>query len=145
MGKPYPVSLALVISHPRRLSQPRAPHQPINEGSRQPSPARRPRMDQSSDPLPSRQADEPAAAWAAVVVQNGRLSGARKTLTAPITTIGRAESCDLRLNAESVHPVHCVLAFGPTGLALRNLQANNGTLVNGQAVTTRTLHDGEPL
>ena len=102
-------------------------------------------MDQNSDPLPSRQADEPASAWAALVVQNGRLSGARKTLTAPITTIGRAESCDLRLNAESVHPVHCVLAFGPTGLALRNLQANNATLVNGQAVTACTLQQGDLL
>src|SRR5438132_308197 len=104
-----------------------------------------PRMDQSNDQLPNKQVNEPASAWAELVVQNGRLSGARKALTAAITTIGRAESCDLRLNVESIHPFHCVLAFGPTGLALRNFQADDSTLVNGKAVTACTLQQGDLL
>src|SRR5438552_6389946 len=102
-------------------------------------------MEQRSDALPDRQTDNSASAWAELVVHNGRLSGTRKVLSAPITTIGRAENCDLRLNAEAVGPFHCVLAYGPEGLILRNLEANHGTLVNGQEVTACSLREGDLL
>ena len=62
-------------------------------------------MEQRSDALPDRQTDNSASAWAELVVHNGRLSGTRKVLSAPITTIGRAENCDLRLNAVDLHPL----------------------------------------
>src|SRR5207249_3030414 len=72
------------------------------------------------------------------------LSGARKAL-ASITIIGRAENCDLRLNADSVEALECVLAHGPAGLTLRNLRADNGTLINGQVATICTLRHGDLL
>src|SRR5205807_3129236 len=96
-------------------------------------------------PMPSKQGDESTFTQAELIIQNGRLSGTRKVLTAPITIIGRADSCDLRLNAESIHLFHCVLAFGAAGLGLRNLQPSDSTLVNGQAVTACTLHQGDQL
>lgn len=101
-------------------------------------------MQPNSEPL-NGPTDESAAVWAELIVQNGRLSGTRKALTAPIITIGRAESCDLRLNVESVHSCHCVLASGPTGPSLRNLQVDNGTLVNGQPVIQCDLREGDQL
>src|SRR5439155_3220267 len=140
-----PLPPALSIYRKLCVHKPRSPNRPINGRSRQARPARTPRMDQSTEPLPSERAEESASKWPELVVQNGRLSGTRKVLTAAITTIGREESCDLRLNVESVHPFQCVLAFGPTGLSLRALQANNGTLVNGQEVSSCTLHEGDLL
>jgi pSer/pThr/pTyr-binding forkhead associated (FHA) protein len=80
-----------------------------------------------------------------LVVQNGRQSGAHRALTAPLTLIGRAADCDVRLNVEEVEDHHCLLFHGPTGLVLRDLQSSGGTYVNGQAVPTCILHEGDLL
>jgi chromosome segregation ATPase len=103
------------------------------------------RMEQIGDPCPGDQPPRSPCAWGELVVHNGRLSGTRRPLTTPVTTVGRAESCDVRLNVDSIQPFHCVLASGPTGLMVRNLHAEGGTLVNGQAVRVCTLHEGDLL
>ena len=41
-----------------------------------------------------------------LVVQNGRHAGARRPLAVPMTLIGRANGCDVRLNVEPVKPLH---------------------------------------
>lgn len=102
-------------------------------------------MEQTSDPLPGNSAVQSPAAPGELIIQNGRLRDTRKALTAPITTVGRSEGCDLRLNAESVHAFHCVLAFSASGLTLRNLPADAETRVNGEAVTACPLRDGDLL
>ena len=48
-------------------------------------------MDQSNDQLPNKQVNEPASAWAELVVQNGRLSGARKAAIRWVRCIQRGD------------------------------------------------------
>src|SRR5262249_11784704 len=87
----------------------------------------------------------PAPAAGELIVQTGRQSGARRPLTVPLTFIGRAAGCDVRLNAEGVAPLHCLLVQGPTGVLLRDLDSAFGTAVNGQRVTAQALHDGDTI
>src|SRR5262245_11177043 len=102
-------------------------------------------MEQISAALPGDQAGQAPLPSGELIIQNGRLSGTRRPLSWPITTVGRAESCDVRLDRNSVHFYHCVLAFGPAGLTLRNLAADKTTRVNGEPRTLCTLQDGDLL
>src|SRR5690242_15786560 len=99
-------------------------------------PSRAIRMQPAGDDIPS---------GAELVVQNGRLSGARRPLDAPITLVGSDESCDIRLNVEGVAPQHCVLARTATGVVIRDCGGESGTLVNGVAITLHQLSDGDLL
>jgi hypothetical protein len=54
-----------------------------------------------------------------LIVSKGRLHGTRRPLNAAVTLVGRAEGCDVRLNADDVLPVHCALVNGPEGVTLR--------------------------
>ena len=80
-----------------------------------------------------------------LIVQNGRLSGTRRTLTVPLTLVGRKAGCDIRLNVDGVSALHCVLAAGPDGLFVRDLQSTSGTFVNEERVPNRVLHDGDMI
>jgi pSer/pThr/pTyr-binding forkhead associated (FHA) protein len=96
----------------------------------------------------TRTADNAALAGGAqveLVVDNGRQQGARRTLSFPVTLIGRHASCDLHLNAEGIAPLHCVLVQGAGGLMLRDLQGKNRTLVNDQPASICTLRHGDHL
>ena len=77
-----------------------------------------------------------------LVVQNGRLSGTQRALTAPLTLIGQASGCDVRLNVEGVSAFHCLIIDDPKGPILRDLDSIAGTMVNGQRVVTRRLVNG---
>jgi hypothetical protein len=79
-----------------------------------------------------------------LVVQNGRQSGVRRALSVPITLIGRAPGCDLRLNAKGVHLLHCALVHGPDGLVLRSLQ-QGAALINGEPASNCVLQEGDLL
>jgi chromosome segregation ATPase len=94
-------------------------------------------------PQPTPHADPPAPAGE-LIVHNGRLSGTRKTLNAALTLLGRAEGCDVRLNAEGVLPIHCAVIRGPAGLGVRALHGAV-TLVNGRPIAEGPLHDGDLL
>lgn len=80
-----------------------------------------------------------------LVVINGRQSGARRPLAGPTTFLGSGPASDIRLNVESVEPLHCVLAAGPDGLTIRDLGSRQGTYVNGQRVRAAALQDGDHL
>jgi len=60
--------------------------------------------------------------------------------------VGRGQDCDIRLPAESIpSPIsrhHCVLAFEPPLLRVRDIGSRNGTYVNGEGIGQRTT--GEP-
>lgn len=88
-------------------------------------------------------AKESPSTRAELVVQNGRHSGTRKQLGNPLTYIGRARGCDLRLNVEGIEPLHCLLVQCPDGLLLRDLNTAAGTLVNGQRLASAFVHDGD--
>jgi hypothetical protein len=79
-----------------------------------------------------------------LIVHNGRLSGTRKALGPVLTLLGHAEGCDVRLSADDVLPIHCAIARGPDGFAVRALP---GAVVcrNGQPVAESPLHDGDLL
>jgi hypothetical protein len=80
-----------------------------------------------------------------LIVQNGRQAGARRPIVTPITLLGRAQGCDLRLNVEDVHPLHCALIPSSNGIVLRDLGSETGTFVNEQRVITCLLRDGDLL
>src|SRR5262245_8247528 len=88
---------------------------------------------------------QPAEAVGELVIRNGPHSGLRRALVGPLTFIGRAEWCDLRVDAEAVSPWHCVVARGEDGLVLRDLHSDAGTRVNGQAASACPLRDGDVL
>src|SRR5947209_6107387 len=90
-------------------------------------------------------ADPAAPPQGELVVQNGRLSGARRPLNVGLTMIGRAEGCDVRLNVEGVSPLHCVLVHTPAGLLVRDLTSESGTLLNGDPVGLSVLRDADLL
>src|SRR5262245_59446966 len=91
---------------------------------------------------PTEAADAPPGE---LIVQNGRLAGTRRPLLAPLTFLGRDAGRDMRLNADGVAPLHCLLAHSPGGLLLRVLHGEGGTTVNGEPARTGTLHDGDLL
>ena len=80
-----------------------------------------------------------------IILHNGRLSGTRRSLNRPATVIGRAEGCDIRLNADGVCPVHCLLIAGPEGIFLQTLPGSSGTRINGELRTDGPLADGDLL
>ena len=87
----------------------------------------------------------PAPCPAELIVQAGRHAGTRRPLTTPLTLLGQAPGCDVRLNADSVHPLHCAIFHSPDGLLLRDLGSASGTFVNDQRVATCPLRDGDTL
>jgi len=92
------------------------------------------------------QTDAPAKSPAGeLVVQNGRLKGTRRALTGPLTLIGQAIGCEIRLNIEGVKPLHCALIQGPEGYMVRDMSGEAGTCVNGQRVNLHALQHGDVL
>ena len=85
---------------------------------------------------------EPAAE---LVVTNGRLAGARRMLSGPLTLIGQGVGCDLRLLEDGVALLHCAVIADAEGPLLRDLGSAAGTRVNGQPVTTHRLANGDKV
>ncbi len=100
-------------------------------------------MDAAS-PAPAVEAVVPALSGE-LVVHGGRLAGTRRPLNAPLTFLGRAEGCDLRLNIDGILPVHCVLLSHSARVVLRAWPGGGEVLVNGIPVTDGPLADGDLL
>jgi hypothetical protein len=100
-------------------------------------------MEPIHDPHPARGVPPPAEGE--LVVQNGRLAGARRPLALPLTFVGKAACCDIRLSMDGIAPLHCLIAAGPSGLLVRDLDSETGTLVNGERITTCPICDGDLL
>src|SRR5262249_22279073 len=80
-----------------------------------------------------------------LIVQNGRLSGAHRPLTLPLTLIGRASECDVRLNVDGIESLHCALVQDAAGgLHLRHLGSSD-TQVNGKTFDGGALQEGDTL
>jgi hypothetical protein len=69
--------------------------------------------------------------------------GTSLALPGSFSVIGRAAGCELRFDDPAVSLQHCALVRAPGGLILRDLQSENGTLVNGERVTLCTLREGD--
>lgn len=81
---------------------------------------------------------------AELIVRKGRQQGVRRTLKSPVTIIGSTKGCDVRLDVDSVRPIHCMIAIGPDGPCLRSWGADD-TFVNDAPHITRQLRDGDIL
>ncbi|MFO0935455.1 MAG: FHA domain-containing protein [Gemmataceae bacterium] len=84
------------------------------------------------------------AAVGGLIVRNGKHRGTRVPLKLPVTVIGRGEGCDVRLNAEGIAPLHCVIAITPAGPTLRTWDSEN-TLVNQKPTAAAVLQNGDEL
>ncbi|MBT1169783.1 FHA domain-containing protein [Bifidobacterium sp. SO4] len=58
-------------------------------------------------------------------------------------TLGRDESCQIRINDFLVSRRHCSLASTPNGILLTDLDSANGTYVNGRRVAKIWLEEGD--
>ena len=84
-----------------------------------------------------------SSANAELVVVNGRLNGVRRPLVGPMTLLGRAPACEIRLNVEGIQPLHAALVYGPTGFFLRDLAGEGGVSVNEQPATLAQVLPGD--
>ncbi len=80
-----------------------------------------------------------------LVVVNGRLKGARRPLTDPLTLFGQAPGCEVRLTVEGVRPLHAALVHGPNGFHLRDLAGDGDVLVNDKPASLLSLRDGDEI
>ena len=78
-----------------------------------------------------------------LIVRNGKRMGTRLPLR-PVTVIGSAEGCDVRLSGDGIGLAHCVIGLTPNGPALRAGFAGR-TLVNGSPRDEAVLADGDEL
>jgi myosin protein heavy chain len=97
------------------------------------------------DPTPLTAAGASLPDTGELIVQNGKQSGVRKALKPPLTLIGRASGCDVRLNIDGINALHCAIVQTPEGLVVRDLGSKKGTFINGQAITWHTLQENDLL
>ena len=66
-------------------------------------------------------------------------------LVTDVMTIGRRESCDIRLNFQNVSGTHCELALRNGVWHIRDLNSTNGIKVNGERTLRRPLRPGDEI
>ena len=81
-----------------------------------------------------------------LVITSGRnKGGVYKLAPGAETVLGRVSECSIHILDARVSRRHCVIAVGPAGAVLRDLQSVNGTFVNGARVTETALKDGDKV
>jgi pSer/pThr/pTyr-binding forkhead associated (FHA) protein len=68
-----------------------------------------------------------------------------RLLPGAIKTMGRAPRVDFVLEAPLVSRIHCRFTLEEGVLAVEDLDSTNGTFVNGERVTRRTLEPGDTV
>jgi hypothetical protein len=81
---------------------------------------------------------------AELIIRNGRQKGTRRPLRVPVTILGSAKGCDIRLNVNTVRPVHCMISLSTEGPYLRSWGADD-TQVNDKPATSRLLRDADVI
>jgi hypothetical protein len=66
-------------------------------------------------------------------------------LTHPVTVIGRAAECDIRLDDSGVSRRHAEVRYADGKVGIVDLGSTNGITVNGNAVERVELHDGDRI
>ena len=62
-----------------------------------------------------------------------------------VARIGRDTDNDVRLESRGMSRQHAVITATPTGFTIKDLDSQNGTVVNGRRVTERELADGDVI
>jgi diguanylate cyclase (GGDEF)-like protein len=86
-----------------------------------------------------------AAQAAYLVVLAGSNVGEMHKVEAGETVIGRAVSCNVRLNDDGISRRHARVVSVGGQVIIEDLQSANGTVVNSEIVTQRTLKDGDKI
>jgi two-component system, cell cycle response regulator len=79
------------------------------------------------------------------VVVYGTELGRRLPLTRSTFTIGRSSKCDLFIDQEAVSRSHAKIVYGAGRHTLIDLRSSNGTRVNDERISERTLDDGDRI
>ena len=74
-------------------------------------------------------------------VERGPDSGSHLTFGDTAVTIGRSSECELHLGERSASKQHCRIELHSGRYTLIDLESQNGTLLNGRAVSEQTLSD----
>ncbi len=61
------------------------------------------------------------------------------------TVIGRSHRADIRLDDDSISRLHVKMQLNGTSVSIEDLGSSNGTLVNGERITTTGLRDGDKI
>jgi pSer/pThr/pTyr-binding forkhead associated (FHA) protein len=69
----------------------------------------------------------------------------RFALSGDVTTIGRAEGCDLRVPLGEISRKHCTIVVSDNALVIQDLGSSNGTFVNSRRVQQARLSAGDSL
>jgi two-component system, cell cycle response regulator len=77
------------------------------------------------------------------IYPSGADMGRRYPLAGGAISLGRGDSCDIRISDQSVSRNHARIESVPDGYELCDLQSTNGTFVNDQAVVGHRLRDGD--
>ncbi len=90
-------------------------------------------------------ASEPAspASRAELTGMSSGVSGQSFTLKSTRVTVGRIDSCDLRLDDTSVSSEHARLVRDSAGWRVVNLLSTNGTFVNDRKISSSALASGD--
>ena len=72
-------------------------------------------------------------------VEAGKHQGRRVNLTGGRVVIGRAEDAQIRVGSTDVSRYHCELIPSEHGVLVNDLESVNGTLINGEKITTEFL------
>lgn len=82
---------------------------------------------------------------ARLVVQRGPGAGTALALTAPVTTIGRHQDCDIVIDDHTVSRRHAELRRDGDLFRLADAGSLNGTYLNRRPVDQRELADGDEI
>jgi adenylate cyclase len=66
-------------------------------------------------------------------------------LVSEVMTIGRRQSCDIRLNFQNISGTHCELSLKNGIWHIRDLNSTNGVKVNGERTLRRPLRPGDEI
>lgn len=81
-----------------------------------------------------------------LIVQTGKHKGKKISLPQREVSIGRDDSCFIRMTSAEVSRQHCALVPTDKGLLVRDLDSQNGTIVNNVRIERETLlHPGDFL
>jgi small-conductance mechanosensitive channel len=78
---------------------------------------------------------------ALLFVEEGPDSGHHVTFEGTAVTIGRSSECELKLEERNASKQHCRIELRAGSYTLVDLKSQNGTLINGSAVSEQTLRD----
>jgi two-component system cell cycle response regulator len=92
-------------------------------------------------PRPKKTGDERAY----IIVLAGQNVGEMYKVTGDQMTLGRGGSADVRLVDEGISRFHCRIRIEGGNLVVEDLQSRNGTFLNGERISSRTLDDGDKI